>query len=288
MRVNQRTQWPVAERQGDRDVLLDIRESTVVDLRAEHQQGSKRPRGRVAVSSHGDLLESATTTLELPGPGSHLERVRNEQPQLRQRRKRFVIRVLDVIGAVSVGLAVLPVVACIALILRLTDRGPVFFSQERMGRSGETFHCLKFRTMHVDAEVRLQKVLEDPQHAADWKHSQKLRSDPRITPLGRLLRRYDLDELPQLWNVFNGQMSLVGPRPIPLNEVELFGSDLGTVLSVKPGMTGLWQVSGRNRLPHWQRVMLDVSYAQRQSVAVNLALLLRTAQMLVDPAQRIE
>ena len=222
------------------------------------------------------------------GVPSHLELVRAAPFPLQPLRHRLALRLFDLMAVLAIAIAAIPMIVLVTGILSLTSGRPVFYSQERTGRGGMTFRCLKFRTMRPDAEDRLHAVLQDPNLAAEWARSRKLTADPRVTPIGRLLRLLDIDELPQLWNVMRGEMSLVGPRPIPMNEVELFGPDLRAVLSVKPGMTGLWQVSGRNRLTHAQRVALDVQYAREQSLTTNVKLLAKTLKMLTDKSQYIE
>ena len=152
--------------------------------------------------------------------------------------------------------------------------GQYFFRQPRIGRDGRVFQVLKFRTMSVDAEAVLEQFLrEHPDLRLEWERDQKLRSDPRVTRLGRWLRRSSLDELPQLWNVFCGEMSLVGPRPIVASEVERYGEWFEMYTRVSPGMAGLWQVSGRNAVGYDERVQMDVSYIRNWSVWLDLVIL---------------
>jgi exopolysaccharide production protein ExoY len=175
-------------------------------------------------------------------------------------------RVFDVSVAVAALVLLAPALLAIALLIKLTDPGPVFYRHTRIGRQGARFGCLKFRTMAMDAEARLQKILrEDPLAAAEWELSQKLRADPRITKLGAFLRKTSLDELPQLWNVIKGDMSLVGPRPITRAELSRYGRDRRYYLLVRPGITGLWQVSGRSSVGYEQRVRFDREYLEEWS-----------------------
>jgi exopolysaccharide production protein ExoY len=140
-----------------------------------------------------------------------------------------------------------PLFLFVAILLRLTDPGPVFFGHKRVGLGGRSFHCLKFRTMCTDADAVLQRVLaSDPAAAAEWEATRKLRNDPRISRVGRVLREYSVDELPQLINVIRGEMSLVGPRPVVTSELTRYGNAAVHYLSARPGITGLWQVSGRS------------------------------------------
>jgi lipopolysaccharide/colanic/teichoic acid biosynthesis glycosyltransferase len=173
--------------------------------------------------------------------------------------------------------AIAPLMAAIALAVYAQDRGQIFFAHTRIGLHGRRFKCLKFRSMCLDAEHRLAAHLSaDPEAREEWRCSQKLRNDPRITPMGRFLRRSSLDELPQLINVLRGEMSLVGPRPIVEAEVAKYNRRFRYYASVKPGITGLWQVSGRNNTPYRTRVALDCLYASRRCFAFDMIILLRT------------
>jgi lipopolysaccharide/colanic/teichoic acid biosynthesis glycosyltransferase len=169
-------------------------------------------------------------------------------------------------------------IALAALLMRLSgDRGPVLFAQHRIGRDRRAFRCWKIRTMVPDADARLRALLaSDPAAARDWKRDHKLREDPRVTPLGRLLRRSSLDELPQLWNVLRGDMSLVGPRPVVRSELRRYGVHGQGYASVRPGLTGLWQISGRNETSYAERVRLDLDYIRRMSLWLDLRVLLAT------------
>ena len=172
-------------------------------------------------------------------------------------------RLLDVIIALSVLIFIAPLMLAISLMIRAQDGGPALFRQSRIGEGGKTFKCLKFRTMVIDAEVRLNALLaRDPEARKEWEADHKLRKDPRITALGAFLRKSSLDELPQLFNVLKGEMSLVGPRPIVAAEVARYGRWFAYYCAVKPGVTGLWQVNGRNDVSYRRRVALDVLYAK--------------------------
>jgi exopolysaccharide production protein ExoY len=177
-------------------------------------------------------------------------------------------------------------VLVLAGLVRLTSRGPAFYRHERIGRYGRTIGCLKLRTMVVDADERLAALLEsDAALAEEFALTFKLKDDPRVTRLGRLLRRTSLDELPQLVNVLRGEMSLVGPRPITGEEMRRYGAYMPIVLSARPGMTGLWQVSGRNDVSYSTRVALDVQYAFGQSLGGDLNILARTVRRVLRPSQ---
>ena len=194
-----------------------------------------------------------------------------------------LIRCIDLAVALIAIVVFFPLMLTIALATKLFDNGPVIFAHSRMGKHGHTFGCLKFRSMVVDADQRLRQHLQThPAAAAEWARDHKLRNDPRITPLGRFLRKSSLDELPQLFNVLRGDMSLVGPRPIVAAEVERYGRYFSSYCSVRPGITGLWQVSGRNDVTYRRRVALDVTYSRTQSLQLYLWIIFRTVPTLLE------
>jgi exopolysaccharide production protein ExoY len=200
----------------------------------------------------------------------------------RNRAKRAFDVTVVTVSAPLWGTAVL----VLAGLVRLTSRGPAFYRHERVGRSGRPIGCLKLRTMVVDADARLAELLaSDPALAEEFALTFKLKKDPRVTRLGRLLRRTSLDELPQLVNVLRGEMSLVGPRPITEEEMRRYGQYMPIVLSARPGMTGLWQVSGRNDVSYATRVALDVQYAFGQSLGGDISILLRTVRRVLRPSR---
>ena len=185
----------------------------------------------------------------------------------------FLRRALDVTVSLVALLLLLPVLAVIALLIRLDSPGPVLFVQKRVGKDGKEFSVFKFRSMFTDAEGRLASVLNANERSGPVF---KMRLDPRVTRVGRPLRRCSLDEVPQLLNVLRGEMSLVGPRPALPREVALYTPEQRARLSVTPGLTGLWQVSGRATLSFEQSVALDLEYVRRQSVCLNVVLILKT------------
>jgi exopolysaccharide production protein ExoY len=197
-------------------------------------------------------------------------------PAQTRRAARFGKRLLDIVGATIALLVLAPLMCTIAIAIFATDPGPVIFRQRRVGRGGRDFRIVKFRTMVVDAE---QRLWGDPALFARYlegDHKLDPKEDPRITRIGRLLRSSSLDELPQLFNVIAGSMSLVGPRPVLESEVRHYGERVARVLSVRPGMTGLWQVSGRSNVARDQRVVLDESYAGDWSITGDIGILART------------
>jgi len=186
-------------------------------------------------------------------------------------------RALDVVLASIAFVFLLPVLIPIAIAVRLSDGGPALFRQKRIGRDGKEFLCFKFRSMHVDADAQLEAILRtDPARRAEWQATQKFEDDPRISPFGKFLRKSSLDELPQLINIVRGDMAIVGPRPIVRNEIEKYGEYFDHYARVRPGLTGLWQVSGRSETTYAQRVALDVEYVEHQSLATDLKIIIKT------------
>ena len=191
-------------------------------------------------------------------------------------------RTFDVIVASAMLFFALPAIFFIAVIMYSTDRGPILFGHERIGHNGKRFRCLKFRSMVTDSQQALARHLEMfPQARAEWEATQKLRDDPRITPIGRFLRVTSLDELPQLLNVIRGDMSLVGPRPIVQDEVARYAAEIEAYAATRPGITGLWQVSGRSDVDYDQRVRLDSQYVRDWTFAGDLLILVKTVKVVV-------
>jgi exopolysaccharide production protein ExoY len=191
-------------------------------------------------------------------------------------------RVIDIILALSGIVLLAPLLIICYVLTVITSPGPAIFRHRRVGFNGKHFDCLKFRTMVTDAPERLQRLLEsDPAAAAEWAANRKLRHDPRITPIGDILRKSSLDELPQLFNVLRGDMSIVGPRPVTDEELERYKSSIGAYLACRPGITGLWQVSGRSSTTYDQRVAYDTFYATNWSVALDAKILVVTIPSLL-------
>lgn len=205
----------------------------------------------------------------------------SDAPLVSWNASKLVRRGFDLIIA-SVMLALCgPALIAIAIAVR-RDGGPALFRQHRVGREGWPFVCYKFRTMRADAEQTLARLLEsDAAARAEWAATQKLKDDPRITTIGRFLRRTSLDELPQLLNVLRGDMSLVGPRPIPTYEVACYGPDILYYLRERPGITGLWQVSGRNDLDYRTRIELNSWYVKNRTFILDMRLLLKTVWIVI-------
>jgi exopolysaccharide production protein ExoY len=197
-----------------------------------------------------------------------------------QLHEMFALRVNQAL-ALLLLLLLSPLLAIIVFLIWRRDGAPVLFAHYRVGHDGKLFRCMKFRTMLRNSEQVLAELLSSSPAARDeWARDQKLLNDPRITPVGQFLRRSSLDELPQLLNVLRGEMSLVGPRPITVAELTRYGSVRWHYLSVRPGMTGLWQVSGRNNTTYEERVALDLRYVQQRSLLSDLAILLKTVRVV--------
>ena len=195
---------------------------------------------------------------------------------------RATKRTLDIVSVLAGSVFVIPLVGLFALMIKLGSRGPVFYGQRRIGRGGREFMAWKFRSMVADADAQLKLYLsQHPELHEEWERDHKLKNDPRVTWFGRFLRRTSLDELPQLWNIFCGEMSLVGPRPIVSAEIPKYGERFVLYQKVRPGLSGLWQVSGRNDTTYAERVALDCYYVRNWSVWIDLVILARTVRVVV-------
>ncbi|QNI85788.1 putative undecaprenyl-phosphate galactosephosphotransferase [Synechococcus sp. PROS-7-1] len=246
-------------------------------------------------SSRKSVLKPSASGMSRRASRRHLELISAPASSLTAltlvRRQSRVGRTIKRSGDVLFSLAVLalgaPLFGLLAALVKLSSPGPVFYVQKRVGRGYRRFGCIKFRTMRADADAVLAQVLErSPAMRAEFERDFKLREDPRITPIGRFLRRSSLDELPQFLNVLRGEMSVVGPRPIVDKEIERYSDYMDEVLAVRPGLTGLWQVSGRNNLSYAKRVRLDLAYARGRSFFLDSAIILRTFGVLLLPMDR--
>ncbi len=212
-------------------------------------------------------------------PDRHFRRVCYfPQPERRKKFYGIAKRALDISISFSVFLAALPLIAAIVALVKMTSPGPVFFRHKRLGKNGVEFDCLKFRTMVSDAEEQLKK---NEQIRQQFEEKFKIENDPRITPVGKFLRRTSLDELPQLIQVLQGKMTLIGPRPIVRQEAEKYSIYTGKLLTVKPGLSGLWQTSGRSNTTYEERVLLDMRYIDSRCLKLDLQLLVLTAGAVI-------
>ena len=211
-----------------------------------------------------------------------VEIIRNQS-----RSGRTLKRIGDIVFSLIVLTLGSPIFILIAILVKLSSPGSVFYIQKRVGRNYREFGCIKFRTMCKDADDLLPNLLEKyPLMRKEFEKDFKLRQDPRITKLGRFLRRSSLDELPQFFNVLKGEMSVVGPRPIVNNEINKYSLFMEEVISVRPGLTGLWQVSGRNNLSYKKRVQLDLIYARKRNFLLDLEIIILTLGVLLFPMDR--
>jgi exopolysaccharide production protein ExoY len=195
--------------------------------------------------------------------------------------RRIGKRALDMFFVVVSLPVTLPLILILAVLV-LRDKKVPFFGHRRIGRNGHEFYCWKIRSMVPNAEERLRFYLEShPEARAEWNANFKLENDPRITQLGKLLRQSSLDELPQLWNILTGDMSVVGPRPVTATELDRYGSHVSEYHMMRPGLTGLWQVSGRNNISYEERVLMDVNYVYSCNLALDASIIMRTVMVVV-------
>lgn len=233
------------------------------------------------------LVEKVTFVPELFGiPAANIQArgLMNEQTlilevknNLAQRRNRLFKRIFDITATVIGGILILPVIAIVAILIYLDSPGPIVFGHKRVGQGGREFPCYKFRSMVPNAQEALEIYLkENPEAREEWERDFKLKDDPRVTKIGKFLRKTSLDELPQLWNVLIGDMSLVGPRPIVRAEVEKYGEYINDFYLVPPGITGVWQVSGRSDTTYEERVLMDSWYVHNWSIWIDIVYLVKT------------
>lgn len=196
----------------------------------------------------------------------------------------FGKRIFDIVFALTVLTVFSPLYLAISILVFISSHGSVFFIHSRVGLNGQEFKCIKFRTMIHGADQVLENYLNScPISRAEYEASFKLKHDPRITKIGKFLRTTSLDELPQFWNVLMGDMSVVGPRPLVRAELVRYGSAIDKVLSVRPGIAGLWQVSGRNDIPYSRRVQIDASYVRLMSFGLDIKLIFKTILVVIFP-----
>jgi len=193
-------------------------------------------------------------------------------------------RLFDIVFSFAVLILFSPVYLLLGLLIALSSSGPIFYVQERVGQNYKRFGCIKFRTMVVNADELLMDMIEtSPQLRQEFEDNFKLKYDPRITWIGRVLRVTSLDEFPQFLNVLMGDMSVVGPRPLVVEELPRYGAHIDRVLTIRPGITGLWQVSGRNDIPYPQRVRMDLYYANSRNFWMDLWIVVKTIGVVVFP-----
>lgn len=193
-------------------------------------------------------------------------------------------RLFDIVFSLTVLIVFSPVYLVLSVLIAISSSGPIFYYQKRVGKDFKTFNCIKFRTMVVNADEILSEMISScPIMRQEFEDNFKLKHDPRITWIGKFLRFTSLDEFPQFWNVLIGDMSVVGPRPLVPDELSRYGDRISTVLTIRPGITGLWQVSGRNDIPYPTRVKIDVYYVNRHNGLLDLWIILKTIGVVVFP-----
>ena len=213
--------------------------------------------------------------------------IKNSKRKLNFRSYKLIKNFFDLLFSLLFLIASLPLFLTISVLIKLSSRGPIFFQQKRIGKNNIPFKCIKFRTMYPEAKDILENLLmNDSKLKKEFEETHKIKNDPRITNIGKLLRKTSLDELPQFINVLRGEMSIIGPRPIVKDEKKKYGKNLKKVLLIKPGITGLWQVSGRNNLTYKRRILLDLNYVENYNFIMDLRILLRTFGVILFPLDR--
>ena len=198
--------------------------------------------------------------------------------------RNFIKRMFDIVFALFALTVFSPVYLILMILVALNSRGPIFYVQQRIGKNHRPFYCIKFRTMIDNADEALLTIVQESDLLRqEFQDSFKLKQDPRITGIGKFLRLTSLDEFPQFWNVLKGEMSVVGPRPLVPEELMKYGHKIDTVLKIKPGITGLWQVSGRNDIPYPKRVQIDVYYATSHNWLLDLWIVYKTVGVIIFP-----
>jgi lipopolysaccharide/colanic/teichoic acid biosynthesis glycosyltransferase len=196
----------------------------------------------------------------------------------------FAKRLFDIAFSLSVLILFFPIYIILALLIAVSSEGPIFYVQERVGKNYRRFKCIKFRTMVTNADEILVQIMEtSPELRQEFDSTFKLKHDPRITKIGHFLRITSLDEFPQFWNVLKGDMSVVGPRPLVVEELPKYGCHIDQILTIRPGITGLWQVSGRNDIPYPQRVQIDLHYVKCRKFWLDLWIILKTIDVVIMP-----
>ena len=194
-------------------------------------------------------------------------------------------RFCDFVFSFLLIIILIPFFLLIGIIIKIDSKGSIFYIQKRIGKNNKTFSCYKFRTMHPEAKYLLKEILiKNPNYKSEFAETRKIINDPRITNVGKFLRFSSLDELPQIFNVAKGDMSFIGPRPIVKTEIKKYGKDFKKVFSIKPGISGLWQVSGRNNLSYHKRVELDIFYSENISFLIDMKIFIKTIFVILLPS----
>jgi len=199
----------------------------------------------------------------------------------------FAKRLFDIVFSLLVLILFCPVYLILSLLIAVSSEGPIFYVQKRVGKNYKVFNCIKFRTMVTNAEEVLVQMMEtSPDLRQEFESNFKLKKDPRVTKIGQFLRFTSLDEFPQFWNVLKGDMSVVGPRPLVISELPKYGCHMDYILTIRPGITGLWQVSGRNDIPYPKRVQIDLHYVKFRNFWLDLWIILKTINVVICPKNK--
>ena len=197
---------------------------------------------------------------------------------------KIIKRFLDFIFAFLLIILLIPLFLIIGILIKISSKGSIIYTQKRIGKNNTSFSCYKFRTMHPQSKYLLKKILvKNKDFKNQFSETRKIINDPRITRIGKFLRFSSLDELPQIFNVLIGDMSFIGPRPIVKSEIKKYGKEFGKVFSIKPGISGLWQVSGRNNLSYDKRVELDINYSENINFLLDIKIFIRTIVVILFP-----
>ncbi|WP_353929325.1 sugar transferase [Okeanomitos corallinicola TIOX110] len=237
--------------------------------------GKRYPRKDASASTH---------TLMKRGKKARLPKVKPRALSYQGSNGEFTKRLFDIAFSLSVLILFFPIYLILALLIAVSSEGPIFYIQERVGKNYRRFKCIKFRTMVTNAdEILTQMMATSPELRQEFTSTFKLKQDPRITKIGHFLRITSLDEFPQFWNVLKGDMSVVGPRPLVAEELTKYGIHIDRVLTIRPGITGLWQVSGRNDIPYPHRVLIDLHYVKLNNFWLDLWIILKTINVVIMP-----
>lgn len=278
-------EYPILGKFTDVDSIIKETKVQTVIIAAP---GLKKERLLKLVNKIQPLVKNISFVPDLIGSpvgNMQIQRLYNSQivmlkikNNLSRKYNRIFKRIFDIIVGIIVFIVVCPIIVCIAFAIKLDSAGKIFYNAKRIGKNNTEFTCYKFRTMYNDSDIILQKYLYENEAAAkDWQEYRKLKGfDPRVTKIGKYLRKYSLDELPQIINVLKGEMSLVGPRPYLPKEREDMGTYLNVIIDTLPGITGLWQISGRNEISFTDRLKMDMWYIQNWSVWIDIVLLYKT------------
>ncbi|MDF5722753.1 MAG: sugar transferase [Rhizonema sp. PD37] len=227
---------------------------------------------------------ASTRTFLKRGQQKKTPRVKPKGRSIQGLNGEIAKRLFDIVFSLLVLILFSPVYLILVLLIALSSEGPIFYIQERVGKNYKLFNCIKFRTMVSNADEVLVQMMETSPHLRlEFESNFKLKQDPRITKIGRFLRMTSLDEFPQFWNVLKGDMSVVGPRPLVVEELPKYGYHIAQILTIRPGITGLWQVSGRNDIPYPRRVQIDLHYVKFRTFWLDLWIIVKTIGVVVIP-----